>query len=132
MGDASTAASVHRPKVALVTGGAGFIGSNLVRHLLTSDAALRVVNLDALTYAGNPGNLRDIDARFAGRHRLVVGDICDAGLVARVLQEQAVDTIIHLAAESHVDRSLDGPMAFVQTNVVGTATLLHAARLAWG
>jgi dTDP-glucose 4,6-dehydratase len=124
-------APTHRPRTALITGGAGFIGSNLVRHLLASDAALQVVNLDALTYAGNPNNLTGLPAAQAARHRFVKGDICDAPLVERLLRDHAIDTIIHLAAESHVDRSLDGPMEFIRTNVVGTATLLHAARLAW-
>lgn len=124
-------APTHHPRSALVTGGMGFIGSNLVRHLLASDAALRVVNLDALTYAGNPGNLAGLPDAQASRHHFIKGDICDAAGVERLLREHAIDTVIHLAAESHVDRSQDGPMEYVRTNVVGTATLLHAARGAW-
>ena len=123
--------SAHTPRSLLVTGGAGFIGSHLVRHLLAAHRDVRVVTLDALTYAGNPMNLADVQAAHGGRHRLVQGDICDGALVARLLAEHAVDTIVHLAAESHVDRSIDGPLAFVRTNVLGTATLLDAARRAW-
>jgi dTDP-glucose 4,6-dehydratase len=123
--------SLHSPRIALVTGGMGFIGSNLVRHLLTSDARLVVVNVDVLTYAGNPDNLADLPAAQAARHRFVQADICDGAAMARLFAEHRPDTVIHLAAESHVDRSIDGPMAFVQTNVMGTATLLHAARQAW-
>lgn len=130
--DHNVAVSVpHTPRVALVTGGMGFIGSNLVRHLLASDPGLVIVNLDALTYAGNPANLIDLPVAQAARHRFLHGSIGDAALVERLFIEHAVDTVIHLAAESHVDRSIDGPMAFVETNVMGTATLLHAARQAW-
>ena len=133
MGDQSRAQPLpHAPRTILVTGGAGFIGSNLVRHLLAADAQVRVVNFDALTYAGNLGNLTGVAERYGERYRFIAGDICDAALTERTLRECGCDTLIHLAAESHVDRSLDGPMAFVRTNVVGTATLLAAARAAWG
>ena len=121
----------HSPRTVLVTGGAGFIGSNLVRHLLASDPAVTVVNLDALTYAGNRESLADVDAAHGARHRFVQGDICDGALVARLFQEHGLDTVIHLAAESHVDRSIDQPDVFIRTNVLGTFTLLHAARKAW-
>ena len=114
------------PSCLLVTGGAGFIGANFVRHALAAGVA-RIVTLDKLTYAGNPENLEGLDP---GRHVLVQGDICDRGLVDRLLAEHRPEGIVHLAAESHVDRSIDGPAAFVQTNVVGTFTLLEAAR-AW-
>jgi len=124
--------TTHTPRTMLVTGGAGFIGSNLVRHVLAAHADLTVVNLDALTYAGNRRSLADVEAAHGARHRFVHGDICDAALVGRLIAEHAIDTVVHLAAESHVDRSIDAPMAFIQTNVVGTATLLHAARQAWG
>lgn len=123
--------SLHIPRTVLITGGMGFIGSNLVRHLLATDVDLVVVNVDVLTYAGNPDNLSDLPATQAQRHRFEKADICDAGSLARIFADHEPDTVIHLAAESHVDRSIDGPMAFVQTNVMGTATLLHAARQAW-
>ena len=116
----------------LVTGGCGFIGSNFIRQrLLSRDAAApaRIVNLDALTYAGNPANLADL----AGDPRYVFaqGDIGDAALVAKLLEEHAIDAIVNFAAESHVDRSIDSPEPFIQTNVVGTLRLLNAARLHW-
>jgi len=113
----------------LITGGAGFIGSNFVRHLLAAEPAVRIVTLDSLTYAGSLENLRDLPG--AERHRFVEGDIRDGDLVARLLREHAVDTLVHFAAESHVDRSIHGPMPFVLTNVVGTTTLLDSARQVW-
>jgi dTDP-glucose 4,6-dehydratase len=116
----------------LVTGGAGFIGCNFIRHVLASDAGVRVVNLDALTYAGHPANLRDIQSSHPGRSTFVHGDIGDAATVRRIFAEHEIDTVVHFAAESHVDRSIDGPLAFVDTNVRGTAVLLDAARAAWG
>ena len=114
-------------KRVLVTGGAGFIGSNFVRHCRQSSGATIV--LDALTYAGNRATLADLET--AGQVQLVVGDIGDAQLVAQLLETHAIDTLIHFAAESHVDRSISGPGAFVQTNVVGTFTLLEAFRQRW-
>jgi dTDP-glucose 4,6-dehydratase len=113
----------------LVTGGAGFIGSNFVRYLLSQDPDVRVVNLDALTYAGSTENLKD----FPGepRHWFIKGNICDRRLLDGILRDHAIDTIVHFAAESHVDRSIQGPEAFVQTNIVGTFTLLESARAAW-
>lgn len=113
----------------LVTGGAGFIGSNFVHRLLEAEPAARVVTLDALTYAGSRENLKDLPD--AGRHVFVQGDICDPILVQEVIRGHSVDTIVHFAAESHVDRSILGPLPFVQTNVMGTANLLEAARQAW-
>lgn len=113
----------------LVTGGAGFIGSNFVRYLLDAEREVELFNLDALTYAGSRANLTELNA--PERHHLIVGDICDRALVDRVLAEHQIDTIVHFAAESHVDRSITGPGAFIQTNVVGTFTLLEAARHAW-
>ena len=113
----------------LVTGGAGFIGCNFVRHLLTNAHAARVVNLDALTYAGSLSNLQNLDA--ANRYSFVHGDIGDAALVRRVLEEHDIHAIVHFAAESHVDRSITGPAAFIQTNILGTFTLLEAAREVW-
>jgi dTDP-glucose 4,6-dehydratase len=112
----------------LVTGGAGFIGSAVCRHLI-GHTAHRVVNLDALTYAANLSSLEPIAAD--SRYRFVKGDIGDAGLVAAILEDEAIDIVMHLAAESHVDRSIDGPAAFIQTNIVGTYTLLEAARVHW-
>lgn len=113
----------------LVTGGAGFIGSNFVRYLLAAEPQVRIVNLDALTYAGSLENLKDLPD--PARHTFVHGDICDAALVERLLHEHEIDTLVHFAAESHVDRSILGPAPFIQTNVVGTFTLLEAARTAW-
>jgi dTDP-glucose 4,6-dehydratase len=119
----------HHPRNVLVTGGAGFIGCNFVRHLLATDPEIRIVTLDLLTYAGSPDNLRELPD--PARHLFVRGDIGDRALVDRLLREHAIDTIAHFAAESHVDRSIVGPAAFVQTNLVGTFTLLEAARAAW-
>ncbi|NLC71945.1 MAG: dTDP-glucose 4,6-dehydratase [Desulfuromonadaceae bacterium] len=116
-------------KTLLVTGGCGFIGANFVRYLLNREADVRIVNLDKLTYAGNLSNLADVAAD--SRYRFVHGDICDAGLVGGLFAEEKPEAVVHFAAESHVDRSISGPSAFVQTNVVGTFTLLEAARNAW-
>jgi len=117
-------------KTMLVTGGCGFIGSNFVRLALTRHPGLRLVNLDKLTYAGNLENLRDIEADE--RYRFVHGDICDGALLAELFAGEQIDTVVHFAAESHVDRSIVGPGEFIQTNIVGTFTLLEAARKAWG
>ncbi len=115
----------------LVTGGCGFIGSNFIRQRLTekNSPLTRLVNLDALTYAGNPANLADLagDPRYVFAH----GSIGDTDLVARLLAEHQIDAIVNFAAESHVDRSIDSPEPFVQTNVVGTLRLLNATRLYW-
>jgi len=116
----------------LVTGGAGFIGGNFVRLALAADPVLHIINLDALTYAGNRTSLTDVQAEHGKRHRFVHGDITDQPLVERLLIEESIDTVVHFAAESHVDRSIDGPAAFVHTNVTGTLVLLQAARKAWG
>lgn len=113
----------------LVTGGAGFIGSNFVRYILQRYADLRVVNLDRLTYAGRLSNLDGCSDN--PRYQFVRGDICDQALVERLLREHEIDTIVHFAAESHVDRSISGPGAFVRTNVSGTFSLLEAARGYW-
>jgi dTDP-glucose 4,6-dehydratase len=113
----------------LVTGGAGFIGANFVRHWLEHHPGDVVVNYDALTYAGNLENLADVADN--PNYRFVHGDICDATAVAKVFAEENIDTVVNFAAESHVDRSILGPEAFVKTNVFGTFTLLEAAKQAW-
>ncbi|HNS51907.1 MAG TPA: dTDP-glucose 4,6-dehydratase [Anaerolineae bacterium] len=112
----------------LVTGGAGFIGSNFVRYLLGKHPEYCIVVLDKLTYAGNPDNLKDIAERFSGRYSFVQGDICDAATVDGTIKAHAIDTIVNFAAETHVDRSLVEPDAFVRTDVYGTYTLLEAAK----
>ncbi len=112
----------------LVTGGAGFIGANFARAFLTNDPATRVVILDALTYAGNLANLEGIDE---DRCVFVRGDIRDTPLVCDLLRQHSIRALVHFAAESHVDRSILGPDLFVETNIVGTHSLLKAARLVW-
>ncbi len=121
--------SDYRPVNILVTGGAGFIGCNYVRYMLANDPDVKIVNLDKLTYAGSLENLKDLPGE--ARHTFVQGDICDRELVDRLLREHEIDTIVHFAAESHVDNSISGPEIFVQTNVMGTFTLLEAARRYW-
>ena len=116
-------------KTLLVTGGAGFIGGNFVLRSLEQDPDLRIVNLDLLTYAGNLDTLESL--RGDGRHVFVQGDIADRDLVGRLLDEYRPGAIVNFAAESHVDRSIDGPAAFVQTNVVGTLALLQCALDYW-
>jgi len=113
----------------LITGGAGFIGSNFVRFLLQREAQARIINLDALTYAGSMENL--IDLPDPARHIFVHGDICDRPLVDRLLVEFEIDAVVHFAAETHVDRSILGPDQFIHTNIMGTYTLLEAARSFW-
>jgi dTDP-glucose 4,6-dehydratase len=113
----------------LVTGGAGFIGSNFVQYWLRQQPADHLVVLDALTYAGNRANLDPVQG--SPRLTFVVGDIADTSLVEQLLRREGIDTIVHFAAESHVDRSIHGPDAFIQTNVVGTHSLLKAARKVW-
>ncbi len=113
----------------LITGGAGFIGSHVVRRFVTRYPDYRIVNFDLLTYAGNLANLSDIEQ--APNYTFVRGDICDAEAVGEVFRRYAIDGVIHLAAESHVDRSIRDPFTFARTNVLGTLTLLHAAREAW-
>ena len=113
----------------LVTGGAGFIGSNFVRYLLGVESGVHVINLDALTYAGSLENLKELPD--PQRHTFIEGNICDRTLVDDLLRRYQIDTIVHFAAETHVDRSIFGPEAFVQTNILGTFTLLEAARQYW-
>src|SRR3990172_11790563 len=113
----------------LVTGGAGFIGSNFVRYLLKIEPGVRIINLDALTYAGSGENLKELPS--PERHIFVQGNICDPDLLHKLLRQHHIDTIVHFAAESHVDRSILGPGQFVETNIVGTFRLLEAARKYW-
>lgn len=119
----------YQPSNILITGGAGFIGSNFIRYLLRTDEHVCIVNLDLLTYAGSLANLKNL--ADADRHQFIQGDITDAKLVEKILRDYQIDTIVHFAAESHVDRSIQGPMPFIQTNIVGTFTLLEAARNVW-
>jgi dTDP-glucose 4,6-dehydratase len=117
------------PTAILVTGGAGFIGSNFINNFMPGNAGCRVVNLDLLTYAGNLENLQGVENN--PRYRFVKGDICDAPLVAKLLAEEKIDAVVHFAAESHVDRSITGPEIFVRTNVLGTQVLLEESRKHW-
>lgn len=113
-------------KKILVTGGAGFIGSNFVRMVLSEHSDCFIVNLDKLTYAGNLENLADFLEHK--NHKFIKGDICDTALIQKIINEYQIDVIINFAAESHVDRSITGPKIFIETNIVGTLTLLEVAR----
>jgi dTDP-glucose 4,6-dehydratase len=119
----------------LVTGGAGFIGVNFIRHLFSRESGFtgRIINLDILSYAGNAGSLADIEERFGPveRYFFIHGDICDRELVDSLFEKYDIDTVAHFAAESHVDRSIVSPEAFIKTNVMGTFVLLEAARKYW-
>jgi len=117
----------------LITGGCGFIGSNFIHYLFAqSEFSGRVINLDKITYAGNPENLSEINSKYHGtRYFFVKGDICNLELVRNTFHDYDIDTVVHFAAESHVDRSIIGPAEFVKTNVNGTFILLEAAREAW-
>jgi len=121
--------TAHRPRRLLVTGGAGFIGANFVLQAFAARPDWHIVILDKLTYAADPTNLADISAR---RHRFVHGDICDFELVKVLILSEKIDTVVHFAAESHVDRSIASPDEFIRTNVLGTHVLLEACRAAWG
>ena len=113
----------------LVTGGCGFIGTNFIRYLFyESDFLGRVVNVDSLTYAGNPENLKDIEKNFHGRYVFVKADICDRKTISDLFKYYNIDTVCHFAAESHVDRSIVSPDAFIRTNIMGTFNLLETAR----
>ena len=113
----------------MVTGGCGFIGANFIRYLLEeSDFGGRVINVDVLTYAGNPLSLQDIERHVGDRYLFVKADICDRDAIAKIIDEHAVDAICHFAAESHVDRSIVAPDDFIQSNIIGTYNLLQVAR----
>jgi dTDP-glucose 4,6-dehydratase len=116
-------------KKLLVTGGAGFIGANFVHYWMAKHPADKVVVLDALTYAGNMANLDSVKDK--GNFTFVHGNICDQALVEALLIKQGIDTLVHFAAESHVDRSITGPDAFIETNIIGTYSLLKAAKKVW-
>jgi dTDP-glucose 4,6-dehydratase len=114
----------------LVTGGCGFIGANFVRYLLEeSDFTGRIVNVDKLTYAGNPENLADIEPDYKDRYIFIKADICDGKKMAQIFEQYGIDSVCHFAAESHVDRSIVKPDAFIQTNIIGTFNLLESARI---
>ena len=113
----------------LITGGAGFIGSHVVRRFVNTYPAYKIVNLDKLTYAGNLANLKDVEEKQ--NYEFVKGDIVDAKFIDQLFADQDFDAVIHLAAESHVDRSISSPLEFVMTNVVGTVNLLNAAKKYW-
>jgi len=117
------------PKTILITGGAGFIGSHVVRHFVNKYPDYLIVNLDALTYAGNLSNLKDVEK--APNYRFVKADIRDYDRLQDIFKEFDIDAVIHLAAESHVDRSIENPTDFVETNVLGTVNLLNAAKAGW-
>ncbi len=119
----------HSDTVVLVTGGAGFIGSNFIHHLLNRKKPPQVVNFDALTYAGSLDNLKDLPNSDC--YHFVEGNLCDRELIDKTLRKFKINVIVHFAAESHVDRSIAGPEAFIKTNVVGTFNLLEAARIHW-
>uniref|UniRef100_UPI0035631603 GDP-mannose 4,6-dehydratase n=1 Tax=Ancylomarina sp. TaxID=1970196 RepID=UPI0035631603 len=113
----------------LVTGGAGFIGSHLIRLLVNKYPNYRIINMDVLTYAGNLANLKDIEDKE--NYEFVKCDICDFEKVQKIFLDYQIEGVIHLAAESHVDRSIKDPFSFAQTNVMGTLSLLQAAKFAW-
>ena len=116
-------------KKILITGGAGFIGSHVVRLFVNKYPDYLIYNLDKLTYAGNLANLKDIES--APNYKFIKGDIVDAGFIAALFNEKQFDAVIHLAAESHVDRSITNPMDFIFTNIVGTVNLLNSAKSIW-
>jgi dTDP-glucose 4,6-dehydratase len=119
----------YKPHNILVTGGAGFIGANFIRYLLSEREDVNIINLDLLTYAGSLKNLTDLPD--PSRHTFIQEDICDPSVIISILRKYYINTIVHFAAESHVDRSISGPAAFIKTNILGTFTLLEGARQYW-
>lgn len=113
----------------LVTGGSGFIGSNFIPHFLSKHPDYRIINLDKLTYAGNPKNLKEVET--IPQYTFIHGDICDRILLEKIFMEHDIQGVIHFAAESHVDNSITGPGEFIRTNVTGTFTLIDVARISW-
>ncbi len=112
----------------LVTGGMGFIGSNFVRYILNLNHDFKIINIDKLTYAGNPENLKGIDEEFSNRYKFYIQDICDFDTIDKIIKKENIDYIINFAAESHVDRSIDNPTTFCNSNIMGTQSLLNAAK----
>lgn len=115
----------------LVTGGCGFIGSNFIRYIFRQRKDIRIINLDKLTYAGNLANLRDVEGDYPDRYRFIKGDIADKEVVENIFKQEDITWVVHFAAESHVDRSILEPDAFIRTNIYGTFTLLEACRTYW-
>ncbi len=113
----------------LVPGGMGFIGSNFITYILNMDQNFKIINVDKLTYAGNPENLKDISVKFSNRYRFYKQNICDFDSIDKIIKKESIDYIINFAAESHVDRSIDNPTACCVTNFMGTQSLLNAAKL---
>lgn len=118
-------------KTYLITGGCGFIGSHFIRHVLENNKSSSILNLDALTYAGNPLNVIDVEKNYPDRYTFIKGDITDERVVKNIFNQNEIDHVIHLAAESHVDRSFDDLMQFVKTNALGTTVLLNTAKEFW-
>lgn len=114
-------------KIILVTGGMGFIGSNFIRFLLNLNQAFKVINVDKLTYAGNPGNLKNFEKKYPTQYRFYKRDICDFERIDKIIEKEKVEYIVNFAAESHVDRSIDNPNIFCNTNILGTQSLLNTA-----
>ena len=119
----------YQPRQMLVTGGAGFIGANFIHYMLAHDNSVQIINLDKLTYAGSLTHLKNLPSPH--RHYFIEGDIADESLVNHVIQHHHIDTIVHFAAETHVDRSIEDPGDFIRTNLTGTYVLLEAARHHW-
>ncbi len=115
-------------KVILVSGGMGFIGSNFIRYLISSNQDFKIINVDKLTYAGNPENLKNFDPKNTGNYKFYKEDICNFNSINKIIEKEKCEYIINFAAESHVDRSIGNPTIFCETNILGTQTLLNAAK----